>query len=139
MISAIPSLPALTADIFDRLPDDLAGALRDLRTLILETAAENPAVGPLEESLRWGEPAFLPSASKSGTTIRINAHKKSPTQYAFYVHCSTDLVERYRALYGDVLTFEGSRAVLFDVADALPVDAVKHCIAMALTYHLRTD
>lgn len=133
------SLPAETADIFGRLPEEMAGALRNLRALILETAAENPAVGPLQETLKWGEPAFLPSASKSGTTVRINAHKKSRTQYAFYVHCSTDLVERYRALYGDVLQFEGSRAVLFDLADALPVDAVKHCVAMALTYHLRTD
>ncbi|WP_339688451.1 DUF1801 domain-containing protein [uncultured Parasphingorhabdus sp.] len=133
------SLPAETADIFDRLPEEMAGALRNLRALILETAAENPAVGPLQETLKWGEPAFLPSASKSGTTVRINAHKKSGTRYAFYVHCSTDLVERYRALYSDVLQFEGSRAVLFDLADALPVDAVKHCVAMALTYHLRTD
>tara|TARA_R110000824_G_scaffold4308_12_gene20772 strand:- start:7354 stop:7731 length:378 start_codon:yes stop_codon:yes gene_type:complete len=125
--------------MFDRLPDGLAAALRDLRTLIQETAAENPAVGPLEETVKWGEPAFLTSTSRSGTTIRINAHKKSRTEYAFYVHCSTDLVERYRALYGDVLKFEGSRAVLFNLADTLPVDAVKHCIAMALTYHLRAD
>jgi hypothetical protein len=27
--------------------------------------------------------------------------------------------------------------VVFDVKDGLPVDAVSHCIAMALTYHLR--
>ena len=133
------SLPAETEEIFGRLPEEMAGALRNLRALILETAAENPAVGPLQETLKWGEPAFLPSASKSGTTVRINAHKNSRTQYAFYVHCSTDLVERYKALYGDVLQFEGSRAVLFDLSDALPVDAVKHCVAMALTYHLRTD
>mgnify|MGYP003625927533 CR=1 FL=1 len=132
-------LPAQTADIFNRLPDELASTLRDLRALILETAADNPAVGPLEEMLKWGEPAFLPSASRSGTTIRINVHKKSRTEYAFYVHCSTDLIERYRALYSDVLKFEGSRAVLFDLTEPLPVDAVKHCIAMALTYHLRAD
>lgn len=108
-----------------------------LRSLILEVASENPAIGALEETLKWSEPAFLTSHTKSGTTIRINRHKKSDDEYAFYVHCQTDLIDRYKQLYGDSLTFEGSRAVVFDAKRALPVDAVKHCIAMALTYHLQ--
>ncbi|VAV88280.1 hypothetical protein MNBD_ALPHA04-40, partial [hydrothermal vent metagenome] len=90
-----------------------------------------------EETLKWGEPAFLTSATKSGTTIRINRHKKSDSQYAMYVNCRTDLVARYKDLYADCLNFEGSRAILFDVERELPVDPVKHCIFMALTYHLK--
>lgn len=130
-------ISAQTQLVLDGLPQDIAAKLTDLRQLILETASENPAIGPLEETLKWGEPAYLPSATKSGTTIRINAHKKSDTEYAIYVNCRTDLVERYKQLYGDVLTFEGTRAVVFNLGDELPVDAVKHCIAMALTYHLK--
>ena len=129
--------PEQTRSALEGCSDAIRTALQRLRALILETAAENPAIGPLEETLKWGEPAFLTSATKSGTTIRINRHKKSDEQYAIYVHCSTDLVERYRQLYGDILNFAGTRALVFDVDKPLPVDAVKHCIAMALTYHLK--
>jgi len=123
--------------VFDGLPGQMRARLLNLRNLILDTASENPAIGPLEETLKWGEPAYLPSATKSGTTIRINRYKKSDNQYAIYVNCRTDLVGRYKELYGDVLKFEGTRAVVFDVERELPAQAVKHCIAMALTYHLR--
>lgn len=123
--------------VLNELPSEISQKLQELRSIILDIAAENPDIGPLEETLKWGEPAFLPSSTNSGTTIRINRHKKSEREYAMYVHCQTDLVERYKQLYGDVLKFEGSRAVVFDVGQPLPIDAVKHCINMALTYHLK--
>ncbi len=131
-------LPLQTQSVFDDLPKAMATRLLALRALVLETAAENSAIGPLEETLKWGEPAYLTSATKSGTTIRINRHKKSDNHYAMYVHCQTDLVERYKQLYGDILKFEGTRAVVFDVDQDVPTEAVKHCLAMALTYHLRS-
>lgn len=132
-----PGLPAQTEKVLAALPENLAERLKELRQLIIDTATENPAVGPLEETLKWGEPAFLPSATKSGTTIRINRHKGQDDLYALYVHCQTDLADRYRQLYGDVLQFDGNRAIIFDVNEGLPVDAVRHCIALALTYHLK--
>lgn len=131
------NIPTPTQSVLDDLPENLAARLLDLRALIFETASENPAIGPLEETLKWGEPAFLTSATKSGTTIRINRHKKSDDHYAFYVHCQTDLLERYRQLYEGTLAFEGNRAVILDVKHDIPVAAVRHCIAMALTYHLK--
>lgn len=131
------NIPTRTQSVLDDLPKNLAARLLDLRALILKTASENPAIGPLEETLKWGEPAFLTSATKSGTTIRINRHKKSDDQYAFYVHCQTDLLERYRQLYDGTLAFEGNRAVILNVSEEIPVAAVRHCIAMALTYHLK--
>lgn len=130
------TVPKQTRDALSGLPGHLKEKLFSLRELILETADENPAIGPLEETLKWGEPAFLTSVTKSGTTIRINRHDKDDNQYAIYVHCQTDLLDRYRQLYGDTLTFDGNRAVVFNVADRIPQEAVKHCIAMALTYHL---
>jgi len=123
--------------VFDGLPDEIRSALFNLRKLILDTASENPAIGPLEETLKWGEPAYLPSATKSGTTIRINRHKGADNQYALYVNCRTDLVGRWRELYGDIFRFEDNRAIIFNVDEELPAQPVKHCIAMALTYHLR--
>lgn len=132
------NIPTQTMLVFDNLSETMAERLLVLRALILETAADDPAIGPLEETLKWGEPAYLTSATKSGTTVRINRHKKSDSAYAIYVHCQTDLVERYKQLYGDILTFEGARAVVFDVDQDIPTEAVKHCLAMALTYHLRS-
>lgn len=132
-------IPEQTCSAWQGIPDSLAERLMELRRLILDTVRDNPAIGPLEETLKWGEPAFLTSATGAGTTVRINRHKKSADQYAFYVNCRTDLIERYKQLYGDQLTFDGNRAVVFDISAQLPVDPVRHCIAMALTYHLRNS
>lgn len=131
-------LPSQTQAVFDGLPPTMADRLVTLRALIFETAADNPAIGPLEETLKWGQPAYLTPATKSGTTIRIDRHKKTGSAYAVYVHCQSNLIERCRQLYGDILTFEGNRAIVFDVESELPTEAVKHCLSMALTYHLRS-
>jgi len=130
-------IPEQTRAAWAGFPDPLTAKLIQLRGLVLDVARDEPAIGPLEETLKWGEPAFLTAATGSGTTVRIHRHKKSADSYALYVHCQTDLIERYRQLYQDILAFDGNRAVVFDVKEPLPVDVIKHCIAMALTYHLR--
>ena len=128
--------PAFQSDAVENRFAAYAEPMRDrllaLRALIFETAATTDGVGAIEETLKWNEPAYL---TKTGTTIRINAHKKSETDYALYVHCQTDLLDRYRALYSDELRFDGNRAILFDGATRLPTDPLHHCIAMALLYH----
>ena len=40
-------------------------------------------------------------------------------------------------MYGDELGYEGDRAILLNLDDDLPVDKLKTCIELALTYHLR--
>lgn len=40
-----------------------------------------------------------------------------------------------KKFYGDILRFEGSRAIVFSKEDKIPVKAVKHCILLTLTYH----
>jgi len=35
-----------------------------------------------------------------------------PNQYALYFHCKTTLVDTFKELYSDVLTFEGNRAIV---------------------------
>ncbi|WP_417612429.1 DUF1801 domain-containing protein [Parasphingorhabdus sp.] len=130
-------IPEQTRAAWAGFPQALTEKLIQLRGLILDVARDDPAIGPLEETLKWGEPAFLTTATGSGTTVRVHRHKCSTDTYALFVHCQTDLIDRYRHLYKDSLTFDGNRALLFDVSDALPVDVLRHCIAMALTYHLR--
>ena len=118
-------------------PKATRDTLLALRKLILATAAETEGVGAVVETLKWGEPAYLPKTPRIGTTVRINALKGSPDKVAVFFHCQTNLVPSFRERYPDVFEFHGNRAIVLPVAKALPAKALKHCIAMALTYHLR--
>ncbi len=133
---------ALVADpvkaVFDSYSETVQERLMQLRSLVFEVAAHDSRIGLIEETLKWGQPSYLPSTTKSGTTVRIDANTKTDGNCALYVHCGTDLVTRWRELYGDLLHFEGNRAVIFESGKPLPTEAVKHIIAMALTYHLRS-
>ena len=123
------------ARIFDAYPPRLRSKLLALRELIFATAASTAGVGEIEETLKWGEPAYLTAQSRSGSTIRIDAKKSAATQYAMYFNCKTDLVETFRTLFRDEFMFDGNRAIVFDIEDEVPIDALKICIAAALTYH----
>jgi hypothetical protein len=123
--------PAVAA-VFETYPAPLRERLMRLRSLIEETAASTDGVGPLEETLKWGEVSYLTSASGSGTTVRIGRDKASG-QPAIYVNCQTDLLSRYRALYPDGFGYDGERGVV--LGEAPDEAALKHVIALALTYH----
>ena len=123
------------AKTFASYPPAPRRKLLALRELILKTAAATPAVGPLDETLKWGEPAYVTSQSKSGSTIRIAWNKARPTQYAMYFNCRTTLVDTFRTMFPADFRFEGNRALVFDEADALPTEALAFCIGAALTYH----
>jgi len=103
-----------------------------LRQLVLQTAEQIPEVLELEETLKWGEPSYL---TKYGSTLRMDWKAKKPLQYALYFKCTSKLVETFRAIYGDSLTYEKNRAILFDMDQELPVSTLKECIKAALLYH----
>jgi hypothetical protein len=127
--------PALDA-VFSAYPKPVKAKLLALRRLIFDTAKTTGGVGALEEALKWGQPSYLTTESRSGSTIRIDQVKAEAGQYAVYFHCQTDLVETFRELYPD-LPYGGNRSILLDAADRLPEAALRHCVALALTYHLR--
>jgi len=132
-----PPMSATVSVAFEALPVETCDRLKTLRALIFATAAATPGVGPLTETLKWGEPAYLTEASKSGSTIRLGVTKGAPAWCAIYLNCKTSLVEEYRAAFADALAFEGNRAVLLDPATALPEQVLAQVFAMALTYHSR--
>ncbi len=123
--------PAVAA-VFEAYPAPLREKLLRLRALIRQAAAETQGVGPLEETLKWGEVSYLTSASGSGTTVRMGRDKASGRP-AMYVNCQTDLLSRYRTLYPDAFAYDGNRGVV--IGDAPDEAALKHMIALALTYH----
>lgn len=128
---------AEVAAVFDAYPPTVRERLQGLRRLIFDTASGTEGVGSVQETLKWGQPSYLTVRPKSGTTIRIDQVASVPGRYALYVHCQTSLVETFRTLYPDALIFEGDRAILFDGETDPPPDILRHCIALALTYHLR--
>jgi hypothetical protein len=112
-------------------------ALLALRELILEAAEVTPRIGPVSETLKWGQPAYLPARPRVGTTVRIDGLKGRDDAIGLYFHCQTSLVSTFRELYPDMGEFQGNRAIVLSVDRTLPEDAVRHCAAMALTYHLK--
>ena len=116
---------------FRNYPDTIREKLITLRSLILETA-EEMGLTELEETLKWGEPSYL---AKHGSTLRMDWKEKAPDQFAMYFSCSTRLVETFRELYRDVFSFEGNRAIIFQLTDELPVSELKACIQATLCYH----
>lgn len=129
--------PSDVAKTFESYPPGIRKKLMALRTLILDVAAKTAGVGALEESLKWGEPAFITTDSKSGSTIRIAWRKARPTQYAMYFNCQTTLVDSFKTMFPTAFKFEGNRALVFDESDDLPVEALRICVEMALTYHAK--
>lgn len=123
--------------VFAGYPAESRDGLLRVRRLIFATAAATDGVGVLEESLKWGQPAYRPLKSRIGTTLRIDVVRDDPAGFALYVPCQTTLIDTYRAHYGDRLRFEGKRAIRFAAGADIPEDVLRHCIALALTYHRR--
>ncbi len=121
---------------FAAYPPGVRRKLMALRRLILETAAATEGVGALQETLKWGEPAYVTEQTGSGSTIRIDWKKSHPERYAMYFNCQTNLVETFRTIFSDDFTYEGNRALVFEIDKPIAQRALKLCIAAALTYHL---
>jgi hypothetical protein len=132
-IQEIPNM-----DVYEKFlsyPPKARAKLLALREIIFQVAGDNPEIGALTETLKWGEPSYLTSASKSGTTVRIDWKKSTPDQCYLYVHCNTALIHSFQSLYGS-LHYEGNRAIILPINQTLPKKELAHCIKLALTYHL---
>lgn len=120
------------ANVFKGWPEEPRKNLLYLRKLILKTAAESEDIAMLNETLKWGEPAYL---CKTGSTIRLGFRASAPRSYAMYFNCQSKLIETFREVYADEFEFDGNRGLIFNVKDEVPVEALKHCIHVALHYH----
>ena len=121
---------------FETYPETVQNKMKELRDLILITAAEIASIQEIEETLKWGEPSYI---VKKGSTIRIDWKSKSPHQYAMYFNCKTSLVETFKVIYGELFKYEKNRAILLDLDEAIPQKELKDCIGMALQYHRLKD
>ncbi len=122
------------AEVFRLYPQRMRQKLLILRQLVLDTASETEGVGVVEETLKWGEPSYV---SKVGSTVRMDWKDNYPHQYVMYFDCKTKLVDTFKEVYRDKFKFEGNRAIVFNEDDEIPIEELKHCIELSLTYHSR--
>ncbi|MDC6170519.1 DUF1801 domain-containing protein [Paucibacter sp. XJ19-41] len=127
--------PAVKAH-FDTYPPAVRKKMLALRELIFDTAARAEGVGELQETLKWGEPAYLTARPRSGSTVRIDWKPRAPGQYAVYFNCQTGLVDQFRTLFPNDFRFEGSRALVLTLEQRIPEDSLALCIEASLRYHL---
>ncbi|MEL7111673.1 MAG: DUF1801 domain-containing protein [Pseudomonadota bacterium] len=136
LAATYPAPPPEVATALRACPDRAAPHVKALRHLILDTARTTPQVGHVRETLKWGEPAYLTQAPKTGTTLRLG-WDESGAHARLFVPCQTTLIESWRSHYHKTLHFVGNREVSMPTDQPLPRAELQHCIAMALTYHLR--
>jgi len=120
-------------DIFDTYLPHYQAPLLQIRQWIFDVANENPSVGPLEETLKWGQPSYLTPTTKSGSTIRIDWFDEG--KIGIFLNCQTTLIETFRSMFADTLQFSKNRAIVLDASKPLPESEIKQCIKMALLYH----
>lgn len=122
--------------VFESFDEPIGNRLLDLRKMILDEAARHPEIGELLETLKWGQPSYLPATPRVGTTIRIGRHSTDAGKVGFYFNCNSSLADDYQQLYPGVFEYEGRRAILLGLNGTIREQELRHCIALALTYHL---
>src|SRR4030067_2162622 len=125
------------AAIFDAYPKEVKPKLMFLRQLIFDVASRTDGVGELEETLKWGQPSYLTTQTRSGSLVRIDQIKSQEGKYAMFFHCQTTLVDAFKEMYRGQFEFGGNRSIVLGVKERVPVNELSRCISMALTYHLK--
>ena len=123
--------PAVDA-VFKAIPKAPRARLLNLRDVIFD-AARAADTGPLEESLKWGQPAYRPLKPRTGTTLRLGWNEALPNRVSLYVPCQTTLLDSYRERFPDAARYDGNRAIHID--GDIDTDALHQIAVMALTYH----
>ncbi len=112
---------------FHSYPASAQDALLGLRALIFSTAEKE-----IKESLKWGEPSYT---CKHGSPIRMDYKPAKPEQYAIYFNCKSKLIDTFKELHPNKFCFEGNRALILKLNEAIDEQALKHCLSLALNYH----
>lgn len=102
-----------------------------LRQMIYDTAMDLN-IGPISETLKWGQPSYVPTTPKTGTAVRIGAPKTGGV--GLYVHCQTDIIGPLAAAFPATVTIDGNRGLLFH--HGIDDSAATALITAAFTYYL---
>lgn len=108
-----------------------------MRALIL-SAAQDAEVGPIEESLKWGQPAWRPKRPRQGSTLRLSWQDNAPQTLALFVDCKTTLSATMRDIYPLEFEYESNRALRLQIGVPLPTQAIDHLARLTFTYHRKS-
>ncbi|WP_458326092.1 DUF1801 domain-containing protein [Roseobacter sp. A03A-229] len=133
----MPPLPDQIATSMSHWPQPAQARFATLRQIV-HSVANRAEIGALTETLKWGQPSWLPAGPRIGSTLRCDWHDTEPDRLSLYVHCQTTLAETMRNLYPDAFTYEANRALHMYLRQPLPHDALDHCAFLTLTYHRKT-
>jgi hypothetical protein len=123
--------PLLT--VIAHWPEPARAALWTCRALYHTVAAESGA-GPLDESLKWGQPAWRPRQPRRGTTLRLDWKPDRSGELLVQVDCKTDLAARFRTQAPQIAN-DGRRVIGLPLDVALPEAAVARLAVMTFNYH----
>ena len=115
--------------VFETFSPDQNTYLLKIRQLIFDTQKELAPNELLNENLKWNQPTYT---AKNGTAIRLDQF--GPDKIAIFFHCQTTLVEQFRKIFADTLDFTKNRSIIFPTTEDLPMDELKICIQIGLTY-----
>lgn len=127
-------LPEHVQTAFSKYPDAVKVSLIEARALLLSVKQDDPEIGELDETLRWGEVSYLTEKPKTGSMVRLAMTKSGKP--ALFFHCGTTLVERFRTQYSHVFEFEDNRALVLTQPVDETSEELKHCISQALRYRI---
>jgi hypothetical protein len=116
-------------------PEAAQKKFHEIRHAIYTIAQSKPKIGPITETLKWGEPAYLTEFSKSGSTIQIDWKQNEPDLIGIYLNSQTSMVETMRLNHPGAFSYRGNRCIQSRLDVQLPMPALKFCLYMALTYH----
>lgn len=126
-------IPAAILDQITRWPASAQLQLQSMRT-VFHNVAEAAEVGPLDESLKWGQPAWRPRSPRTGSTLRLNWSAADPARITAYVDCKTDLAAQMQLRFPDLSGNDGRRALHFDLL-APDADSLWQLAFLTFTYH----
>lgn len=126
----------MPADVLDRISHWPIAAQLRLQVIrgLFHEVADAADIGPLDESLKWGQPAWRPRKPRTGSTLRLDWSQNSPDRIIAYVDCKTDLAAQMRMRFPDLPGNDGRRALAFSLGNN-DTDAIWHLAWLTFTYH----
>jgi len=125
-----PSLNPTINELVKAYPEPVKSLFHEIRSLIFDVALDKQ-LGSIEETLKWGQPAYL---CKSGSTIRVHWNQQQENSFEILFNCKTILIETFKEVYQGEFNYRGNRVIVLSLTEPLPA-SLKSCIYMALNYH----
>lgn len=123
-------------EIFDLYEQPVVDRLLEIRSMIFETAEKTLGAGEIEETLKWAQPSYITRKPRTGSTIRIDKTSGVNGVSIFFI-CTSHLVDTFQEIYPNTFNYRDGRVIDFDLDSSIPIEELCHCIALALTHHLR--